>query len=102
MESSLSYNEVSISPEIKSIEDYVYFLDKYGVKYEPSGYHLKVGEPTLTQGWILHISVVKWQIPELLDVIIPVLLDFKVAFKILKDKTTANNVLDGNIGGMIA
>jgi len=68
------------------------------VAYKPIGYHLQVGEITKVQGWILHISVVRWQITELLEAILLTLTSTRVAFKIVKDRATARIILDGSLG----
>jgi serine/threonine protein kinase len=78
--------------------DYASILEKKRIDFKAIGYHYQVGEITKVQGWILHISVVRWQIPELLDMILPGLLNSKVAFKIIQDKETARNLLDGALG----
>ena len=90
-------------PEIPTgpIEDYSEILDKYGLSYSRVGFHLQVGEIIGVQGWILHISVVRSEIVALLDLLIPVLISRKVAFKIVKDKDTAKTLLDGDFGASL-
>jgi serine/threonine protein kinase len=61
-------------------------------------FHWQVGRITRTQGWLLHISIVRSQIVEAMQVIIPVLLSNGVPFRIVKDHETAISVLDGNLG----
>ena len=81
--------------------DYSEILDKLGLSYSRVGYHLQVGEITLVQGWILHISVVRSEIGVLLNLLIPVLVSRDVAFKIIRDQDTAKTLLDGDFGGSL-
>src|SRR5580658_7103342 len=80
------------------IEDYAQILETHYLKYKPVGYHLQVGEIMVAQGWILHISTVRGHIPNLLEQLLPILSSAHVPFKVVKDKETARNVLDGNLG----
>jgi len=84
--------------DIKEVENYSEILGKYHLKYREIGYHLHVGETKKTQGWIIHISIVRWQITSLLEKIIPDLISSHVFFKIVKDKETARSILDGKLG----
>jgi serine/threonine protein kinase len=89
-----------VSSDTLSIEDYSHFLTMYGVKYQSCSYYLQVGEINITQGWILHISVAFYQINDLLTAIIPYLIEQKIPFKIVRDITTANLLLQGNLGSI--
>jgi len=80
------------------IEDYTEILDKYTVPFTKFDYYLKVGQPDKVQGWILHISVVRWQVAILLDTLLPFLKQKALAFRVVKDKEMARSILDGNLG----
>src|SRR5258708_7939910 len=79
-------------------DDYSAILGNYNLEYKTLDYYFQVGEITMVQGWILHLSVVQTQITGLLNTIIPVLKSEKVSFKIVTDKETANNMLLGFLG----
>jgi len=87
-----------VQQSVEDIEDYSKVLEKFLIHYGTSGYYLQVGKITKVQGWILHISVVRWQIPELLDVLLPFIISTQTPFKVIKDKNTARQLLDGNLG----
>jgi serine/threonine protein kinase len=92
VDSMLHLKKQTHSADIQDILDY------FNCKYEHIEYHFLVGEIKQVQGWILHISSIKSQITELLTMIIPHLLNTKVPFKIIKDKDTCREMLDGNLG----
>lgn len=82
----------------ESLTEYSGLLDKLAVPYMPDGHYLRVGEITQTQGWVLHLSVVKSQITELLSAVIPFLVAENVPFKLIKDELTAQWILEGHLG----
>lgn len=83
-------------------DDYARLLDHWKVPFLRVAYYLQVGEIKGTQGWLLHISVVRSQIPSLLEAVLPALLRSRVPFKIPADKETARALLDGELGNHIA
>lgn len=87
---SISYN-----PEV---ETYAEILDRHFISYRVAEGYLHVGELSKIQGWILHISAVRWQIALLIEAILPTLVAAKVAFKIPENREMARNILDGNLG----
>ena len=96
---SETFNDLKVVDQpVKSVEDYSILLENHGVEFAQVGYHLQVGEIREVQGWILHISIVRSQIPEVLNILIPKLTSENIPFKIAKDKETARNILDGNLG----
>jgi len=82
----------------KIIDDYSIILDRLGLDYKHVEYYWQVGEIEQVQGWILHLSVVWSQIVSLTDIVIPLLLENAIPFKIVKDKDTANSLLNGEFG----
>lgn len=79
-------------------EDFSEVLERWGLAFEAEGYHLRVGAPRVRQGWILHISVVIWQVGALLERVLPVLAQEGVPFKIPRDRGTADHLLTGAAG----
>jgi serine/threonine protein kinase len=80
-------------------EDYSRLLESYGAAYKTKPPFLEVREPIQNQGWILHLSVIPAQYESLLNVILPELLSFKVAFKIVQNNKflkDCNNGIYGN------
>ena len=79
-------------------DNYRELLESRGVSYQARTYYLHVGEIQGTQGWLLHLSVVRSELARLLDVLLPVLEKSGVPFKIPEDKETARTLLDGDMG----
>lgn len=73
-------------------------LDYFGLEYKPVENYLQVGEIPWVQGWILHISVIAFECNALLEVLVPVLMEEKVAFKVVRDRSSANDLLFGYRG----
>ena len=73
-------------------------LSSHNLPYTCVGHYFQVGEINSVQGWIIHISVVRSQLIDLITKILPLLLENNMPFKIPKDKETAKNLLDGNFG----
>jgi serine/threonine protein kinase len=89
--------KIEVSNDL-AILDYSTIFDQLNVEYIRIGYYLQVGEIAQTEGWILHLSIVRSQIPAVLRLLVPRLIDAKVPFRLPKDKETARNILDGNLG----
>ena len=92
--------ETSPKPEIpqNGIEDYRGVLEQHQFQYRPVDYYYQVGEPTRSQGWILHLSCVWPKILDLLDTILPLLKNQSVPFKVVQNKNIANLLCNGNLG----
>ncbi|GAA0557878.1 class III lanthionine synthetase LanKC N-terminal domain-containing protein [Chitinophaga japonensis] len=88
----------ALKSSLQGITDYAALLDSYGLSWKASGHYLQVGEITQVQGWILHISVVRMQAPDLFEVLIPVLQAADIPFKIPVDKNTCDGLLGGACG----
>ncbi|GAA0536611.1 class III lanthionine synthetase LanKC N-terminal domain-containing protein [Chitinophaga japonensis] len=80
------------------IEDYADILKEYDLGYRRLEYYLQVGDISLVQGWILHVSCIISQVPVMLREIIPILSKENVAFKIPFSKHAADCLLDGIYG----
>ncbi|WP_126248069.1 class III lanthionine synthetase LanKC N-terminal domain-containing protein [Chitinophaga rhizosphaerae] len=78
--------------------DYGPVLKAAGIEYEVENYYYKHGAPTATQGWIIHISIVRWQLEHALAEILPVLAGLKTPFKVVQNKMVARMILDGALG----
>jgi serine/threonine protein kinase len=81
-----------------SLNDYSELLKEFSLDFEIVGYHLQVGSIGQTQGWILHISVVKSEITKLLNILVPLLASANIPFKIVKDPQAVRNLIDGHLG----
>jgi serine/threonine protein kinase len=94
--------EYTTPVEIKLISDstpdYATLLSSLNLQYKIAGLYYQVGEITKVQGWILHISLVISQIKEALEIIAPILAKGKTPFKIIRDQSTAEDLLNGNFG----
>ncbi len=60
--------------------------------------YLLIGDFPRKDGWLIHISVVKRQMGELLDVILPLLVVSKCAFSIPENSQVHAMILDGSLG----
>jgi serine/threonine protein kinase len=81
----------------KSLTNYAEILDCYGLKYSSSEYYWLVGEIVDFQGWVLHLSVVRFRILDLLHTILPTLIAQGIPFKIVQDVRLAGWILDGQL-----
>jgi serine/threonine protein kinase len=86
------------TPETYIQTDFSSLLYDLGITYTASEYYWQVGEIKSHQGWIIHLSVIRVQLMELLNLVIPFLLGENVSFKIVRDIETAQRLLDGNLG----
>jgi serine/threonine protein kinase len=99
----MNYKLEETNPEsdlasIHNINDCGVLLHKYDLSYISIGNYYQVGSINWTQGWILHISVVMIQIPNLLNTILPFLKEKKVPFKIVKTLNIGRSILGGSMG----
>lgn len=78
--------------------DYSEILQAYGLSYSPIDYYWRVGDPKQTQGWVLHLSVIRAQFQKLLESIIPGLLEQGLSFQIIRDARLAFDLLEGSLG----
>jgi len=82
-----------------STEDYSLVLRQCNVKFkEIDNFYLQVREPKGIQGWILHVSVIKSQVVEMLRAVVPFLVREKIPFKVVKDAFSAQLSLNGQLG----
>jgi len=78
--------------------DYGELLQVYGLDYSPIGFYWQVGQVKHVQGWVLHLSVIRIQLHELLKVIIPYLIEQKLSFRVIRDAGLAYELLEGRLG----
>ncbi|WP_217602350.1 lanthionine synthetase LanC family protein [Chitinophaga sp. GbtcB8] len=98
METELS-TTIPQTPEIlPASDDYSNILQAYGLTYTSSEYYLQAGTLTQVQGWILHIAVIKTQIPALLAKLVPELIQQQVPFKIPVNEVACDGLLGGMYG----
>ena len=80
--------------------DYSTILDNARVEYYSSEYYWQVGRSSKTQGWILHLSVVRPQFIDLLHIVLPMVLERGLPFKIIRDNVLADSLLEGQLGSI--
>jgi len=83
---------------VRPPKNYAAILDDFNLHYKSSEYYWQVGESHSTSEWVLHLSVIKSQLLELLQLIIPVLAEKSTPFKIFRDETVAGFALNGHLG----
>ena len=79
-------------------EDYSTILKQSGLNYKVEDPFLLVGLPVRTQGWIIHLSIVIWQVNDLVELLVPALKEENVPFKIPMSKEVVTSILNGNMG----
>lgn len=79
-------------------DSYQDHLVNCGFTPELKGVWLKVDRSHRIQGWKLHVSGVPAEAPVLLDVILPILRDWKVPFKIARDSIILGLLNEGSLG----
>ncbi len=79
-------------------ENYSVLLQQMGIVSQIQGCYLKVGDINVTQGWILHVSIVPYQAWNLFRILIPFLVREKVAFKIPGTRDNIISINNGELG----
>lgn len=79
-------------------DDFSAILKWYELSYSDSENYWQVGEIKAVQGWIIHVSSVLSEIRNMLSIIIPYCLKNRISFKIIKDRDTCSDMLNGFIG----
>ncbi|MDN5211974.1 lanthionine synthetase LanC family protein [Fulvivirgaceae bacterium BMA12] len=78
--------------------NYAKILKKHHLKYQAVDHYYQVGHPEKVQGWILHLSPVWTEIPDLLTIVLPLFTTHNVPFKIVQDKGVASTLNQGGLG----
>lgn len=78
------------------VQDYATILNHLDFPATSVDYYLQVGEVKPVRGWLLHVSVVRSQIPMVLCKVLPILRN--TPFKVVKSKDIARSLLDGDQG----
>src|ERR1700733_319430 len=75
-------------------------LDNLNITFSNQGIYLQVGELTVSQGWILYLSVVYTGFEKLLTTILPILTipSLNLTFRIIKDLETLQQLNRGYYG----
>ena len=94
------YSKVTqpIKSEKYVFADYAEILEKHQLNHKPANFYYQVGEPEKTQGWILHLSSIWIQIPELLSAVLPLLINHDIPFKVVQNRDRALALCDGGLG----
>ncbi|MBT1687106.1 protein kinase/lanthionine synthetase C family protein [Dawidia soli] len=92
-------NTISLTQINKN--DFGRLLRLKNIKFkEADQYYYQVGTVKHTEGWVLHVSVIKNQITSLLNTVLPLLIKEKIAFKIVRDVNIASTMNDGLLGNI--
>lgn len=86
------------TPAIRSAGNYADILDAFNLHYISSEYYWQIGTPHSTCDWILSLSVIKPQLPELIALVIPLLKEDSIPFRVIRDEATAGFALNGHLG----
>jgi serine/threonine protein kinase len=102
---SLSHNTSQLTKPLddensylKHIYQYSCILNKFNLHYSAAEYYWQVGDLKSKLGWIINLSVIRPQVVELLDTVLPILISYNVPFKVVRDKSLADLLLAGNLG----
>lgn len=79
-------------------KEYAVYLRKYTDNFTEDDHYLIVGTPKVSQGWKLHLTVISPSIRSFLDEVIPVLLSYKIPFKLIKSHDLHEGVNAGDHG----
>ena len=95
----ISATQTATIPEnLKKAADYSELLDDYGFVYSKEEPYLVVGEVTKPSGWILELSVIRSQLNDLINRVIPIFYMENIGFRIIQDPGHARHILDGDYG----
>jgi serine/threonine protein kinase len=82
----------------KSTSHYGDLLHDHGLSSNLVGQYLEVGAIIGIRGWILHISVSKYELSELIELLLPVLIKERVPFRIAVNEDIADLLVNGHLG----
>lgn len=88
----------NIETIISNIYDFSVILELYGLNYETDEHHLFVGSVPSQGDQIIIISVIRSEMSQLLLHLVPVFMEEKLTFHLVKDKQVAKWVLRGLMG----
>jgi serine/threonine protein kinase len=73
-------------------------LSQASLNYKTAGNYLQVGEITNGEGWTIDISIILIQLEELLELVLPILIDRCIPFKVPTTLDMAKCILNGEYG----
>jgi len=91
-------NQSASASLMPPIENYSEFLNEYGLHFKKEDIYFQIGEIEWTQGWILDISSVIYQLHDLLKSILPLLKRENIPAKIIQNSKKATSILNGELG----
>jgi len=83
------------------LEDYSEILDRQNVQYDRKGLFLEVGKPDWLQGWLIELSVIPIQVQDLIETILPFLVQQRACFRIVATAGLARAILGGEYGYLL-
>jgi serine/threonine protein kinase len=102
MKEASTYTVIDRSVEVAPVEnpgqDYAVFLDGYKLTYRIEQSYILVGEPKVTQGWLMHLTVIPMEMEHLMGKIVPELIKFGFPFKIIRNKKLHKDLNAGFMG----
>jgi serine/threonine protein kinase len=78
--------------------DYGEILAKHEIKFIEKEIWLQVGKASFNKRWLIFISVIKSQLPEMLEEVLPVLKDRNISFQIVKTRLLHQYINYGRYG----
>jgi serine/threonine protein kinase len=88
----------SILLEPGIVPEYASVFIEHGVPFKETAFYLHVSENVREQGWILHLSIVLGKYFELIEAILPVLLELGLTFKVIKNSKIHEAINNGYYG----
>src|SRR3954469_11231407 len=79
--------------------DYRRYFVQHDIEFTVDDLYIYVGTPKLQQGWHLHLTVVPSGLDPLLNDVVPILLDFNIPFKLVRNLSTHLDLNGGVLGG---
>jgi len=90
--------ESSILLDPAVVPEYAAPFISQGVPFKETAFYLHVGEKVREQGWMLHLSVMVGRYFDLMSSVLPVLLDLRVAFKVVRSSPIHEEFNKGDYG----
>ena len=79
-------------------EDYQTILEELNIPFIEDDHYLRIGTPRISQGWILHLSVVLSQAVEFIHEVLPLINKYSAPIKIIKNRTLHRRLNEGSLG----
>ena len=88
----------TVDNNLHRAEEYSEIARALGLNFWTDESFIHVGTLKCEQGWIVHLTVIPKELPGLMETIVPLLTEFQLPFKIIKNKELHREVNNGSYG----